>query len=962
MKKNIFLTSIILLFFLSTYLYALKCGGVIQKKMEINGVSHFTLSDKKEVIFDSSVDPNYYSYFINLLNMITPYVDHFYGENPDTSPITIKYDPSLPDWFFYNRENNVIIISKYPIENYRVDNDGDGEIDEDPYNGMDDDNDGKIDEDYNNDPYYDQLFTHEFIHSYHRDTPISTIWIEEGMTECCTELISKYLFDKEIRDMRGRDPQKNIFLFDILEENRFLSPNINFTNSSFPEYYYNYSAAVFMLLSSKHSDSSDIYDYTLLKEINENLRCIDCTNLSSEEFYPILDTIMGEKGIDSFKYPSHFMKSLSINRKNDEETSLVLIPQWTKFNNNWYFSTVNPMNLTYFAFKRSKDENGIEREELLSSENPLTIEVYRGSIRVFKKEYTLYEKINNDWFFDTTTLSDGVYTIVGKITLENGTSLSKKVNFLVSHSGENIPTLIKDIEDGVGLILLNRDKYLLCEKPTLEDEKKGEIISSFESGGTFKTEYGIKNLQFAFEGIKINMTIPYPFSRILIKRVSLYQIPLKRLTENSFTGITIVNRNNFPISGKLFLYNEDGTITECDDDRDRDPSFSNPQVFEIPEKGEKIFIAGNLFPINLSEDNYLLFISPFPVELFYMKGDYEGSYLDGTIPPQENLNQITIPLFLLSENYITYLSLFNPHGEDVLFTIFLFDSDGTLLQFSPTNTLNGRNERTLNLNEIFPEMNSGDYIKINSSNSLISEIYIFDGSNLAVLNSRNPNFSSSLIIPHVAMGGGYYTKLHFISLESTQVTNIYISIFDSNGNLILDSFLLPQLSPYSTYSLNVKDILPSGESKDFFDGWIKITCNGNILSYSEIGDLNGAFLTIQPAFKELSKRLLFNHIAKGDIGNISYFTGLALVNPYPYNNKIEISIYDGENIDPIYHLETEISPFSRFISLVGSELLFPNPNTMGKGYIDIKSDYPIAAYEIFGDNSLNFISAVIPYY
>ncbi len=962
MKKNIFLTSIILLFFLSTYFYALKCGGVIQKKININGVSSFTLNNKKEIIFDSSVDPNYYSYFINLLNMITPYVDHFYGENPDTSPIIIKYDPSIEDWFFYNKESNSIIISKYPTENYKVDNDGDGKIDEDPYNGIDDDNDGKIDEDYDNDPYYDQLLTHEYIHSYHRDTPISTIWIEEGMTECCAELISKYLFDEKIRDMRGRDPQKNIFLFDLLEENDFLSPNINFTNSSFPEYYYNYSAAVFMLLSSRYSDSFEIYNYTLLKDINENLRCIDCTNLTSEEFFPILDTIMGDKGIDTYKYPSYFMESLSINKKKNEDISLVLIPQWTKLDNNWYFSTVNPMNLTYFAFKRSKDENGIEREELLSSENPLTVEVYRGSNLIFKKEYNLSAQINNDWFFDTTTLADGVYTLVGKINLENDTFLSKKVHFIVSHSGENIPTLIKDLKDGVGLILLNRDKYSLCEKPAFTNDKEIEVISSFESGGTFKVAMNKKNMQFDFEGTTINMTIPYPFSRILIKRISLYQIPLKRLTENSFTGITIVNRNNFPISGKLFLYNEDGTITECDDDQDRDPSFSNPQEIEIPEKGEKIFIAGNLFPINLSEDNYLLFISPFPVELFYMKGDYEGSYLDGTIPPQASLNQITIPLLLLSENYNTYLSLFNPHTEDALFTIFLFDSGGNLLQFSSTYTLKGKNESILNLNEIFSEINSGDYIKINSSNSLISEIYIFDGANFAVLNSRDSSFSPILIIPHVAMGGGYYTKLHFISLESTKICDISISIFDSNGNLILDSFQLPQLQPYSTYSLNVGNILPSGGSKDFFDGWIKISSNGNITSYSEIGDLNGAFLTVQPAFKELSENLLFNHIAKGNIGNISYFTGLALVNPSPYDNKVVISIYDGENVDPIYNFEMEISPFSRFISLVGSDNFFPNPNPIGNGYIDVKSEFPIAAYEIFGDNSLNFISAVIPYY
>lgn len=956
-----FIKKFFILFFLNVFIFcfpiiaSFKCGGILDKETTCNSSFKSEIKDGPTINFDSSVDPTYYNYFIKLLNTVYPYIVHFYGNCPYEGPINIKFDPNQPDWFFYDKSTNTIIISAYPTTNYRVDNDGDGLIDEDPFNGKDDDHDGKVDEDYNNDPSYDQQFTHEFIHSFHKDINITTNWIEEGMTEACTELISSYLYSEKIRDIIGRDPQKNIFLFDLFEENNFLSPTINFINSSIPDYYYDYSAAVFIILSSAYSDSKDIYNFTLLKTINENLRNLDCDVIDLNTFYDVVSTITYGKNFDGFESGGEFLRNLSINESKKNDISLILLPLWTKYDNKWYFSTVNPMNLTYFVLKRYIDDDGIERESFISSTNPLKVSLFKGNELILQKEYSLYSYPKNDWFFDTTILSDGVYKLEGQIVLDDGTLLSKSVHFLVSHT-DVIPTLIDNSTSGFGIILLNRNGDILGNTLDINDTQNFETICSFDSGGTYKfLSDETKFFNFKYKNNPLSITIPTPFTRVAIKKISLFNIPLNSENDNSYTGITIINRHDYPLQVSISLLDENGNLILDNDEKD----FENPIISQIPEKSEKIFITKNLFPIDWSENSSLEIFTNSTVEAFYMKGDYNGTFLDGSIPPEQLSKEITIPI-LKPNPYETEILLKNSHSTDAVFTLFLMDQNGNILDVSDTLDLPPNGENILNANDIFPDFDENCYIKINSSLSLFSTVYFYNGYNFAILSYESTHFSPTLIIPHIAMGGDYYTKIHLLSLDNSSNISIKVSIFDSTGNIIKNEYQLSDLYPGEKSTFNPQDILNS--TKDYFDGWIKIEASGNILAYAEIGDIYGNFLTVQPAFKKLSNTLLFNHIAKGNFGNINYFTGLSIANPYPYDNNLEITIYDGVNPEPIFDSKYTLSPYSRFISLIGNENFFPDCEDMGMGYIDLKSDYPIAAYEIFGDDTLNFISSVLPFY
>ncbi len=78
---------------------------------------------------------------------------------------------------------------------WQVDDDGDGAVDEDPYDGLDNDGDGAVDEDPPNSPLWDSVFTHEVAHAFQGDLVCHGYprWFTEGMAEAAAWLVSEKL-------------------------------------------------------------------------------------------------------------------------------------------------------------------------------------------------------------------------------------------------------------------------------------------------------------------------------------------------------------------------------------------------------------------------------------------------------------------------------------------------------------------------------------------------------------------------------------------------------------------------------------------------------------------------------------------------------------------------------------------------------------------------------------------------
>ena len=124
---------------------------------------------------------------------------------------------------------------------------------------------------------------------------------------------------------------------------------------------------------------------------------------------------------------------------------------------------------------------------------------------------------------------------------------------------------------------------------------------------------------------------------------------------------------------------------------------------------------------------------------------------------------------------------------------------------------------------------------------------------------------------------------------------------------------------------------------------------------------NGQFLASLPLLSTSSaKRELFlDHVAIGTIGDVPYFTGIALVNPSKTRNaNVNIQLYSEQGAlvaqtSSPYLLE----PGKRVSQMLGD--FFPGfSGSQFGGFVKITSDVEVFSFMLFGDTSLNFLSAV----
>jgi hypothetical protein len=145
-------------------------------------------------------------------------------------------------------------------------------------------------------------------------------------------------------------------------------------------------------------------------------------------------------------------------------------------------------------------------------------------------------------------------------------------------------------------------------------------------------------------------------------------------------------------------------------------------------------------------------------------------------------------------------------------------------------------------------------------------------------------------------------------------------------------------------------------------GSLVIESDLGLIGAITFGDpVSGKYLAALPLMPSASakRQFYFGQVAVGLLGNVDYFTGLALANPSttdPAYISIELHDKDGRILaqtDVPYKLD----PGGRTANLV--QQLIPNfPATQFGGYMRLTSDIEVHAYMLIGDNYYNFLSAV----
>jgi hypothetical protein len=130
------------------------------------------------------------------------------------------------------------------------------------------------------------------------------------------------------------------------------------------------------------------------------------------------------------------------------------------------------------------------------------------------------------------------------------------------------------------------------------------------------------------------------------------------------------------------------------------------------------------------------------------------------------------------------------------------------------------------------------------------------------------------------------------------------------------------------------------------------------------------FFSALPLQKAVNNRFLLGHIANGTMGPLTFFTGLAVVNPATDPKTVadvSITAYDHSGIQlarrQVYlggdNPSTNTKRPRRIITLLHD--LMPELNSLFGGYLIIENRTPmngILVFELFGDMNATFLSAV----
>jgi hypothetical protein len=343
---------------------------------------------------------------------------------------------------------------------------------------------------------------------------------------------------------------------------------------------------------------------------------------------------------------------------------------------------------------------------------------------------------------------------------------------------------------------------------------------------------------------------------------------------------------------------------------------------------------------------------------FFLIFDSNLTFLDGT-----NLSDSAVTDFAFTEiqadNGNNKIGIINTNAGNAAADIYLIAADGTV-RSTQSRIIPGNGALTADLfGDLFDgiEPDAGNYILVRSNKGVrpfqlmqqsAGDISALAGQDIAV-------GETILYSPQYVQGNSYQTSLSIINLDSIPGT-INLRFLREDGI---------QMGPTKTLSipangkLHIEDpgfFLPLNPSVTT-SGYIEVVSDGiRLLGSTVFGDRNrSSFITALPLISELSKTVLFSHVASSDL----YFTGLAILNPNESEAVVSIELYASNGI--LMNKGTElIGPRKRKANLLTQFFPSLEGKTQTSGYIKLSSNIPIASFAMFGTQTLSGLSAIPP--
>ena len=321
--------------------------------------------------------------------------------------------------------------------------------------------------------------------------------------------------------------------------------------------------------------------------------------------------------------------------------------------------------------------------------------------------------------------------------------------------------------------------------------------------------------------------------------------------------------------------------------------------------------------------------------------------------------------FRVDDPYVSELVILNSSRALSDVDISLIDSDGLIVRTTTVTIAPvGRIARPIRdyfpgSNGIFftPEFEEGKshYLLLDSKESLISFIRYYNDTTMAVLEGTSLGEPETQLVnyqiaPQIIAFSNNTSILTVINRSSEEST-ITLTLHPTNNNLLVNPVEIT-LQPGALLKQDVAELFNLEYEDNIVSGWVELQSDQvGIFGSVEFQLFNGKAMSTLPFFPKGSKNLVFPHVAQGT----GFATGVIALNPGDSTATIDI-ILRTENASEVATKQLVMSPKTRKSVLV--EELFGQPIEQIGGWIDLKSNLPVIAVEMFFSENGEILSAV----
>ena len=245
------------------------------------------------------------------------------------------------------------------------------------------------------------------------------------------------------------------------------------------------------------------------------------------------------------------------------------------------------------------------------------------------------------------------------------------------------------------------------------------------------------------------------------------------------------------------------------------------------------------------------------------------------------------------------------------------------------------------------------------------------GFNASFGNEGNVLYSAQMASGGVA-GNKVFTSLKVVN-TSDDPRVVTMAAYLDDGSLLQTVFPFVLL-PGSTLQKFVGELFRFGSpiTSSLITGSIRIDTDGpgviGDVIFGDPGDPDTGipnevdFAAGLPVQTTLFKKAIFSQVANGRTNpqdaSTDTFTGIALYNPNPSSAQITVRVFDREG-NLVGETSLTLSENERISQLI--EVLIPETADLIGGHIEVESTQPIVGQAFFGNNSLQYLSAIPPH-